>query len=164
VKFLRLENASRASASEAFSGLGGLYAAGRWHTLGKRIVYASQSLALASLEKLVHAHSLSALSGLNYFEIDIADNLVETATELPPNWSADPVHPTSQSFGDQWLAEQRSVALRVPSAIISIEYNCLINPIHLKFTLDCVRGPMAFNYDPRIKTAYEAAIAAKRRA
>jgi len=143
--------------------LGGLHAAGRWHTLGRRVVYASQSLALASLEKLVHAHSPRVLAGLQYFEIDVPDALVLQAENLPADWKADPVSPASRRFGDEWLDGRRSVALRVPSAIIPVEFNCLINPVHQDFTVKWVRGPFAFSYDPRITTIYEAALARRRR-
>ncbi len=38
-----------------FSGMGGLYASGRWHPQGYKISYTSESLALASLEVFVHS-------------------------------------------------------------------------------------------------------------
>lgn len=41
----------------AFSGEGGLYAAGRWHPKGFRIIYTASSLALATLEIFVHTES-----------------------------------------------------------------------------------------------------------
>jgi RES domain-containing protein len=163
VKFFRLEAASRPSPADAFSGLGGLHAGGRWHSLGGRVVYASQSLALASLEKLVHAHSPSALTGLNYFEIEIPDAAVEVARDLPKDWNAEPAGFGSKMYGDRWRIEQRTVALQVPSAVVPIEFNCLINPAHPGFKLKWVKGPHSFDYDPRIKAAYAAALASKRR-
>ena len=162
MKFFRLEDASRPAPAEAFSGLGGLHASGRWHSLGSPIVYASQSLALASLEKLVHAHSLSALTGLNYFEIEIPADSIEEARDLPKDWNAEPAGFGSKIYGNRWLNEKRSVALRVPSAIVPIEFNCLINPVHPRFNLKWVKGPHAFSYDSRIKAAYSAALSVRR--
>lgn len=162
MRFFRLEDASRPTVEQAFSGLGGLYASGRWHTQGRRIVYVSESLALASLEKLVHAHSLRALTRLNYFEAIIPDDLVERPQSYPTGWSADPATPAARAYGDRWLAEQRSAALLVPSAIIPVESNCLLNPAHPAFDLRWMRGPTPFSYDPRIQAAYEAALAHKR--
>lgn len=161
MKFFRLEDASRPTVEQAFSGLGGVYASGRWHTQGRRIIYASESLALASLEKLVHAHSLRALTQLNYFEITIPDDLIERAQGYPADWNSDPVTSAAQTYGDRWLAEQRSAAFLVPSAIIPVEHNCLLNPAHAAFQLRWVSGPMPFSYDPRIKAAYEAALTQK---
>lgn len=163
MKLYRLEDASRPTVEQAFAGLGGVYASGRWHTQGRRIVYASASLALASLEKLVHAHSLRALTQLNYFEITLPDPLIEQAREYPADWNCDPVTAASQMYGDRWLAEQRSPALLVPSAIIPVEYNCLLNPSHPAFDTRWIGGPMPFDYDPRIRAAYEVALDRKRR-
>lgn len=162
MRFFRLEDASRPTVEQAFSGLGGLHASGRWHTQGHRIVYLSESLALASLEKLVHAHSLRALTRLNYFEATIPDDRIERAQRYPAEWNADPATPGARVYGDRWLAEQRSAALRVPSAIIPVESNCLLNPAHPAFDLRWISGPIPFSYDPRIKAAYEAALAHKR--
>lgn len=41
----------------AFSGVGGLYAPGRWTPQGFLVVYASDGLTLASLEVFVHTES-----------------------------------------------------------------------------------------------------------
>lgn len=158
MRLFRLEEASRPSAAEAFSGLGGLYASGRWHTQGYRVIYTSESVALASLERLVHAHSMRALTGLNYFEVAIPDHLVEQAQDLPADWNAEPAARTARAYGDRWLKELRSVGLRLPSAIVPVEYNCMINPAHPAFDLSWVRGPVRFDYDPRIRAAYEAAL------
>jgi RES domain-containing protein len=162
VRFFRLEDASRSTVEQAFSGLGGLYASGRWHSQGRRIVYLSESIALASLEKLVHAHSLRTLTGLNYFEITIPDELIEHAQRYPAGWNADPATPETRAYGDRWLKEVRSAALLVPSAIIPREGNCLLNPAHPAVDLRSVRGPTPFEYDPRIKAAYEVTLTNER--
>lgn len=162
MKLFRLEDASRPTVEQAFAGLGGMYASGRWHSQGRRIVYTSASLALASLEKLVHAHSLRALAQLNYFEVTVPDSLVVEARDYPADWNCDPATAASQKFGDQWLLEQRSPALLVPSAIIPVEYNCLLNPAHPAFDTRWIQGPTAFNYDPRIQAAYQIALDRKR--
>jgi RES domain-containing protein len=102
------------------------------------------------------------LAGLHYFEIDVPDALVLQPENLPAESKTDPVSPASRRFGDEWLDGRRSVALRVPSAIIPVEFNCLINPLHQAFSVKWVRGPFSFSYDPRI-TTYEAALARRRR-
>ncbi len=47
------------------------------------------------------------------------------AFEEVPKMPADPA-----GFGDQWLKEQRTQLLRVPSAIIPESSNWLLNPLH----------------------------------
>lgn len=48
----RIDNGKRASSS--FSGFGAAAAGGRWNRAGRHVVYASQHLSTASLEKFVH--------------------------------------------------------------------------------------------------------------
>jgi hypothetical protein len=43
-----------ANKREAFSGLGGFSADGRWHSRGRHLDYAAESLSLAVLERLIH--------------------------------------------------------------------------------------------------------------
>jgi RES domain-containing protein len=54
------------------------------------------------------------------------------------------------AVGDQWIAEGRSVALLVPSVVVPVERNALINPRHPRFKLGWVEKPERFRYDPRL--------------
>jgi RES domain len=40
---------------------------------------------------------------------------------------------TSRSFGDDWIAAQTSLALRVPSVVAPHSWNYLLNPAHPEF-------------------------------
>lgn len=157
-RLFRLEEPSRPTAAEAFSGLGGLYASGRWHTQGCKVVYRLESVALASLGRLVHARSMRALTGLNSFEVTLPDEIVERAQNLPADCKAEPAARAAGAHRDRWLKELRSVGLLLPSAIVPVEYNCVINPAHPAFDLSGVRGPARFDFDSRIRASYEAAL------
>nr|MBA3272384.1 RES family NAD+ phosphorylase [Chthoniobacterales bacterium] len=85
------------------------------------------------------------------FTIEIPDGFVEELNQLPRGWDAEPASAASQTLGDHWIAEQRSVALLVPSVIVPIEINALINPRHPKFRIEWVKAPVRFRYDPRLK-------------
>ncbi len=85
------------------------------------------------------------------FSMEVPDQLIETLQELPTDWNAEPAGPASRTAGDKWIAEQRSVALLVPSAVVPQEYNALINPRHVQFRLSWVKAPVRFRYDPRLK-------------
>ncbi len=134
----------------AFSGEGGLYAAGRWHPKGYPIVYTAESLALASLEVFVHLESDRIL--LVAIRAEIPDNLAikEIKQEdLPENWQDIADYPILQQMGKQWLQSQSTPVLKVPSAIVPVEFNYLLNPRHpdLKINLD---PPMVFKFDRRM--------------
>ncbi len=147
----RLSALIRRGPAQAFSGEGGLHFAGRWNSAGTRLVYASSSVALACLETLVHMRKLHHADERWLFTIDIPDRFVEEVNQLPRGWDAEPAQAGSQTAGDEWIASQRSVALLVPSVIVPLEKNALINPRHPEFRLDWVRKPVRFRYDPRLK-------------
>jgi len=151
VIFHRLESLDRSDPASAFSGEGGLHAAGRWNSLGTRIVYASSSVALACLETLTHMRTPRKLEERWLFTIEIQDDKIEELARLPKGWDDEPASAASREVGDEWAVQQRSVALLVPSAIVPVEMNALINPLHPDFRLSWVKPPSRFQYDPRLK-------------
>jgi RES domain-containing protein len=150
VIFYRLERLPRSTAAEAFSGEGGLYYALRWNSRGTPMVYTSSSLALACLETLVHMQVLAKPEERWLFTIDVPNRYVEELRPVPNGWDAEPPTTVSRSAGDQWIASRRSVALLVPSVVIPLEKNALINPRHPHFRLEWVKKPVRFRYDPRL--------------
>ena len=149
--FYRLEALARSEARDAFSGEGGLHVAGRWNSLGTRVVYTSGSVALACLETLVHLQKLRDPEERWLFAIDVPDRLVEELRPLPPAWNAGSSSTNAALAGDRWITEQQSAVLLVPSVIVPMEMNALINPRHPQFRLDWVKKPVRFRYDPRLK-------------
>lgn len=137
------------SRREAFSGLGGLTASARWHTRGRRIVYAAQSLSLAALETLVHLKSAVAVADFVSFRIEVPDELILKPSDYPPDWKSDRL--ATRRFGDSWLAARESPALVVPTAITPEEWNLLLNPAHPRFSLEWIAGgPDPYAFDERL--------------
>ncbi len=134
----------------AFSGEGGLYASGRWHLKGFPIVYTAESLALATLEVFVHTESNQI--PLVAIRAYLPDNLsIETIQieDLPANWQEVSAYPELQQIGKRWLQSKVKPILKVPSAIVPVEFNYLLNPRHpdLELSLD---PPKAFRFDHRL--------------
>ena len=141
-------------AASAFSGIGGLRSAGRWHRAGTPIVYASDAPASALLEVLAHTEA-SALLAHSYvlFAIDLVPErhlLVLEPAALPSGWRAPLWPPRAQALGVQWFDDADSVVLEVPSAIVPRQRNYLINPRHPLFEELSVTGPAPFEIDPRL--------------
>ncbi len=114
----------------AFSGEGGLYTSGRWKEQGCKIVYTAESLALATLEVFVHIESDKI--PLVAMRAQIPDNLVIIEVDikdLPSNWQEVSAYPLLQQIGKKWLEAKESPILKVPSAIVPVEFNYLINPL-----------------------------------
>jgi RES domain-containing protein len=122
-------------ADDAFTGEGARRGGGRWNSKGVRLVYTSGSLSLATLEMMVQTHFYSALKSYVCIPIDFDPSLLQSIAidDLPDNWQADPIPQSVKKAGDRWIKNQESVILKVPSAIIPVEVNYLINPSHPDF-------------------------------
>lgn len=51
-------------------------------------------------------------------------------SELPEGWGAIPPDRPSMTFGTKWLQDKTQLGLIVPSAVLPLERNVLINPKH----------------------------------
>lgn len=137
----------------ALDGIGGMYTSGRWHTQGNPIVYTASSAALAALEVLVHVDPLTAPSDLRLLAIEIPDDLSTTvieSTTLSGDWSTVPAPASLQTLGVSWLTSGMSAVLSVPSAVITVERNFLLNPRHPEAQRIRIIGDEAFAFDTRL--------------
>jgi RES domain-containing protein len=141
-----------ATAGSAFDGEGARLYPGRWNHRGVPVVYCASTLSLASLELFVHLDPDDLPSDLVSVRVDVPDALVETLDrkKLPRGWRAYPAPVELQDLGSEWVLSLRSVALRVPSAVLPIEENILLNPHHARMAKLTIDPPEAFAFDPRM--------------
>jgi RES domain-containing protein len=139
-------------ARQALAGRGGLEADGRWHSAGRPIVYLASSEALAVLEVRVHLGPIVPVDPYLLLTVEIPAQLIVALRreECPRGWDAVPFGPASQRVGDRWLAEQRGVALRVPSVHSSSDFNVLFNPAHAKAARARVVARRRYAFDSRL--------------
>ena len=138
----------------ALEGVGGLMVSGRWHRRGQPILYTASSAALAALEVLVHVEPLQAPDDLRLLGLDLPDEL--TLEELgpallPEDWRSVPAPESTQSIGNAWLERRSSVALRVPSVVVPMETNVLLNPRHPEMARVRISSNEAFRFDSRLR-------------
>jgi len=116
------------------SGKGGEITGGRWNRKGTAVLYTSESVALACLETLVNlnASGLPLKRYLIEIRVPVAIWARRTIIDIPHNigWDAAPAGKVSLDWGDEWLKSQSSLLAVVPSVVVSIENNILINPRH----------------------------------
>jgi RES domain-containing protein len=138
-------------ADTAFSGLGARLAGGRWNHPGIAVVYVSNTLALAVLELFVHLDRRSrAALRLVAIPVGIPDELVSGRPDLPRGWRAEPPPTSTKDLGTAWLRSGGSCALRVPSAIVPVEDNLMLDPAHPDFSKIDIGSPEPFSLDPRL--------------
>ncbi|QJW90061.1 RES family NAD+ phosphorylase [Spirosoma taeanense] len=129
--------------------------AARWNSRGQFVIYTAASRALACLENVVHRSGEGLLDGFRVMLIDIPDDLAVDAVSveaLPADWFDFQQYGFCQQIGGEWLRSGRSAVLQVPSAIITHEWNYLLNPSHPDFARIRLRQTEPFTFDPRIKS------------
>jgi len=139
--------------TSAFDGEGAKRFGGRWNSRGQRCVYLASSESLAILEVMVHLDDYRLLEHYILFALDLSNtSLMQLSdTALPANWREDPAPPETAQIGDEWLVNQSSVALAVPSVIVPRETNYLLNPDHPDYdALIQQAKPIAFEPDSRL--------------
>lgn len=137
-------------------GVGAAYTEGfRWNSLNTYLVYTAESRALATLEVSVHLDLSEDLPTDRYYvEIDIPDDiqiLELDPNDLPENWDSRPPILETQFIGDDFVQGGEAAVLKVPSCIVSQEYNYLINPNQKDSLRIKVISAIPMNFDPRIK-------------
>ena len=117
-----------------------------------RMVYSSSSLALAAMELFVHLEPNQQPDDL----VSIAAALPEgepalrmEPDQLPAGWWKDDFEPLRE-IGDKWIREKSSLAIKVPSAALRLEWNVLVNPLHPAIAEVDVEEPQPFRFDARM--------------
>lgn len=135
------------------SGIGAEKVGGRWNEVGTRAVYCSENISLALLEYYVHSQNIAYLpKEILIAKIQFPDDFViEELKELPESWNQCPYSSkTSEIFTN--LAKERNVfALRVPSVIIGLESNIILNPLYKEFGKVEVIEFIELPFDERLK-------------
>ncbi|MCC6516617.1 MAG: RES family NAD+ phosphorylase [Chitinophagales bacterium] len=134
-------------------GIGAKMYGGRWNNVGNAVVYTSSSRALAALEVLVHLPS-TTLKKLDFtmVSIEIPENSVEEIfyADIKRDFQINRFSTYFKNIGDNWLRENSSLLLKVPSVVIHEEMNYLINPNHKDFNKVKLTEMKLFRFDDRL--------------
>ena len=133
------------------SGFGASIKGQRWNRRNTFMLYTASHRSLAFLEVLVHI-------GENYPDEDYAIVTLEIPDEsiilldvniLPEDWFKIFEPGELSIFTDEWLKKDQSIAIGVPSAVVTQEINYLINPLHPNFQEVKIKNIEKFNFDER---------------
>ena len=101
MKIYRLALARYASDKrQAFSGLSGFVVDGRWHSKPRLLDYASQSVSLAALERLVHYKRFDGLAAHVLCSVDLPDSCILLVDTPPAGWNALESGPAVRDVGN----------------------------------------------------------------
>lgn len=128
--------------------------AARWNPNEVEMIYTASSRSLACLENVVHRNQIGLNQAFKVMTIEIPDDIRIIQLDikkLPADWTEFQNMPLTQTIGADWIQDQKSAVLKVPSSIISAEYNYLINPLHPDFKSIKLLKSEVFIFDRRIK-------------
>jgi RES domain-containing protein len=133
------------------SGKGSALYGGRWNPKNTPLLYCASNISLATLEVLVRFHATQISSNLNLVVINLPDEKsVERidASQLSSKW----INSLEETriFGLDWARKNTSLVLEVPSAIVPIDKNVLINPAHFLFKKIEIMDILPYNFDNRL--------------
>ncbi len=142
----------RRHTAQAFTGDGARVHGGRWNHKGTPVVYLADSLALATLEKFVHLGRAVPRIQWVAFRVRIPPLIVRSLDRrrLPMRWREEPPGEATKDLGTAWVEDRSSAVLKVPSVLIPIEFNLVVNPLHPDFRRLQIDAPEAFVFDARM--------------
>lgn len=135
------------------SGEGARRFGGRWNRKGTSMLYTAANSSLAMLEKLVHIPPYVFPKNLKILVLEFEDTVTVGEIHidtLPSDWIFRSEHPKVLDIGDQFIESQEYMALRVPSAINTIDQNVLINPRHPDFSKVHIVDELLMEFDRRL--------------
>ncbi|PIE51932.1 RES superfamily protein [Candidatus Fermentibacteria bacterium] len=139
--------------AEDLSGHGARLAGGRWNRSGVPALYTAESIALTVLEYLVHVPLGLKPDKLKIVTISIPDNAPGTEipeADLPADWNIYPFPPETAAMGSEWLESEKGLYLKVPSAVVPLCSNIILNPGHPLMGEVKIERTGCFKLDPRL--------------
>lgn len=135
------------------SGIGAEKVGGRWNEIGTRAVYCSENISLALLEYYVHSENVALLpKEILVAKIEFPDEFsVEELKDLPEKWNQYPYSSKTAAVFTNLAKNRDFFALRVPSTIVGLESNIILNPLFKDFGKVEVMEFITLPIDERLK-------------
>lgn len=144
---------SREKFAATLSGKGAALKGARWNSIGVELLYTASNRSLAMAEVAVHFTLATIPGDYRMITIFIPDDISIqklNIADLPTNWNTFPHPSTTQSIGDQFVADNKFCVLQIPSAVTQGDYNLLINPCHPDVKQIKIIAIEKFPFDKRI--------------
>lgn len=134
-------------------GQGAAIFGGRWNSVGQRVIYTSENRSLAVLE--YRANNPLPVNDLMILSLELPDDSIQSIglNNMPDDWQTYTFESPCTPLGDQWLRQQNTLVLKVPSAVVPQEHNVLINPLHPHMEKVRIIEALPFLIDQRMYTA-----------
>jgi RES domain-containing protein len=118
------------------------------------MLYTSENRALALAEYWVHVHPSNLPTDVCVVEIEVPDTariMSIPLSSLPENWRVGPPLTSLRQAGDQWVLKKQSLILKAPSAVMPLESNYILNPVHQDMARVSIISITDYVWDRRMK-------------
>jgi RES domain-containing protein len=124
---------------------------GRWNRKGSPVLYTGETIEIALLELIVHT-SPAIVPDLELLTIAIPDDSISEIEikDLPDNWTNYPAPSIFAEIAQEWIASNKSIALKVPSCVIHSSRNYILNCRHPEYHQVKVIEQVDFHFDRRL--------------
>jgi RES domain-containing protein len=128
--------------------------ANRWNLTDQQVIYAASSRSLATLELTVHRTGIITKLPYRVMVLSVPDqdhfvHQIKIGT-LPENWRTIAAYSKLQQLGSQWYRDKSSLLLKIPSAVIPMEYNYILNTLHPDFEMVKLVRTEPYFWDDRL--------------
>ncbi len=150
---MKVYRISRKKYIRDLSGEGARRFGGRWNKRGVAVIYTSSQESLAALEVLANTPASSLPDDLCAITLILPEAIKIMqikSPNLPEGWNQYPSPNYLREAGSEWLISRKSLAMRVPSALIHSEFNILLNPFHKEMSQVKTGEVRSFRFDQRI--------------
>jgi RES domain-containing protein len=144
---------SNSKYSDDINGTGAKLYGSRWNSKGIPMLYTGEHISLAILEMLVNTNfkDYDIALDLLYIQLPAQSSINEIKfNKLKDNWKDDLNF--TRFIGDEFIKQNQSLVLKVPSVVVNEEYNYLINPLHTDFKKLKIANTKSFWPDKRLFT------------
>ena len=149
---MRVYRLSKSVHARDLTGRGAELSGGRWNSKGTPMIYTSDSIALSTAEIAVRTTlgNIPEDFVLIVYEISEDSVLRLEVNDLPPDWKSYPHVPSTQHLGDNFIAKNKFLILKAPSAVVPAESNFLINPKHMEMKKVKLVRIEPYSFDDRL--------------
>lgn len=135
------------------TGIGAEKVGGRWNEVGTRAVYCSENISLALLEYYIHSQSIAHLPReILVAKIEFPGTFkIDQLEKLPEQWNHYPYTAQTTTVFTELVKKPDFFALRVPSSIVGLESNIILNPLFKEFGKVNILEFITLPVDERLK-------------
>lgn len=143
-------------ASEKFirdlSGAGAAKYGGRWNPKGTYVLYTAANPSLAMLEWLAHTRDRNMDEVYCMATILVPEGAFKTLdiSLLPENWRNNPGAAALLTFGTNLVTNEQYLGFEVPSVLMPLDYNIILNTQHPLFTKITIEEITVLEPDTRL--------------